>query len=74
MQAAAIKIAHDLPWPLNDLAQTLLTSYKEPLFLQKTVDQAFFTGWTVPFLQKIEDELGVSLIPNNRFGFFVGVM
>ncbi|ODM93105.1 Scavenger receptor class B member 1 [Orchesella cincta] len=70
--AAAIKIAHDLPWPMNDLAQMILINYKESLFIEKTVEEALFKGWKVPFLEKIEQDVGFTLIPSNEFGFFVG--
>lgn len=58
---------------MDEIGKMVLVRYKEPLFLQRTVDEALFKGWRVPFLEKIEDEVGISLVPNNTFGFFVGV-
>jgi len=58
---------------MNDLAQMILINYKEALFVEKTVEEALFKGWKVPFLEKIEENVGFKLIPNNEFGFFVGV-
>ncbi|ODM99666.1 Scavenger receptor class B member 1, partial [Orchesella cincta] len=71
--AAAIKIDNELPWPMDYLANMILIQYKEPLFVTRTVEEVLFQGWTVPFLQKIETEIGLSLVPNNTFGLLVGL-
>ncbi|ODM99661.1 Platelet glycoprotein 4 [Orchesella cincta] len=70
--AAAIKINNELPWPLDSLANMILIQYKESLFVRRTVEEILFKGWTVPFLQKIETDMGLSLVPNNTFGLLMG--
>ncbi|CAL8092464.1 unnamed protein product [Orchesella dallaii] len=67
--SAAIKITYELVWPLNDIARTVLLNYREPLFVSKTIEEALFKGWKVPFLEKIKEDVGIELplLPNNTF-------
>ncbi|CAL8128506.1 unnamed protein product [Orchesella dallaii] len=70
--AAAIKIHQDLPWPMDDIGKMILINYKEPLFIEKTVEEVLFKGWKVPFLERLEKDVGITLMPNNTFGLFIG--
>ncbi|ODM91639.1 Sensory neuron membrane protein 1 [Orchesella cincta] len=67
--SAAIKITYELTWPLDEISRTILLNYKEPPFIKKTIEEALFKGWKVPFLEKIKEEVGfeLPLLPNNTF-------
>lgn len=70
--SAAIKIEKDLIWPLSHIAHMVLLNYKEPIFIENTVEQILFQGWRVPFLERLEEDAGITFMPNNTFGFFYG--
>ncbi|ODM93945.1 Scavenger receptor class B member 1 [Orchesella cincta] len=70
--AAAIKINNELPWPMDSFANMILIQYKESLFIRRTVEEILFKGWTVPFLQQIETDIGLTLVLNNTFGLLIG--
>lgn len=63
----------ELPWPIDGIALALLLGFKQNLFMQRTVEDVLFKGIKVDFLEAIETEINLSLLPNNTFGYLVGV-
>jgi len=68
----SLKIA-ELISPVDYMASVFVSKFKEKAFVTKTVNEILFQGWHFPIASEVEEYIGISVLPNNSFGLFVGV-
>lgn len=58
---------------LRSMIMEYVAEFKQPLFLQRRVEEILFKGYHVPMMESLSGLLGYKLLPNDTFGIFYGV-
>ncbi|OXA57013.1 scavenger receptor class B member 1 [Folsomia candida] len=52
------------------MAKAYITSFQEPLFVERKVRTVLFDGVHLELIESVSDILGMNYLPNNTFGYF----
>lgn len=55
------------------MAKAYITSFQEPLFVERKVRTVLFDGVHLELIESVSDILGMNYLPNNTFGYFYEV-